>query len=187
MLKETESSTREQIVRVAMDLIQTRSYLGFSFQDIADRVGIRKASLYHHFASKESLGVEVLQTAMQGFNDWTATTPKSPQKKLDAYFSLYRKELRAGQAVCPAGAFAPGWDCANDDLRAAASELRNTQIQWLTEVLGGMDLKQPAGSLDQLAVFVFAVCQGALTSARMTENVAEFDITIAQLKTLLAR
>ena len=28
---------------------------GFSFQDVADEVGIRKASLYHYFASKMML------------------------------------------------------------------------------------------------------------------------------------
>jgi TetR/AcrR family transcriptional regulator, transcriptional repressor for nem operon len=69
-------NTREQIVRVARNLIQTRSYLGFSFQDIADEIGIRKPSLYHHFASKEALGVEVLRQATRSFEFWAAATPR---------------------------------------------------------------------------------------------------------------
>ena len=41
--------TRTKILDSAQRLIQTRSFQGFSFRDIADEVGIRKASLYHHF------------------------------------------------------------------------------------------------------------------------------------------
>ena len=41
--------TREKILNSAQGLIQTRSFHGFSFQDIANEVGIRKASLYHYF------------------------------------------------------------------------------------------------------------------------------------------
>ncbi|MEZ5706577.1 MAG: TetR/AcrR family transcriptional regulator [Burkholderiaceae bacterium] len=44
----------------------TRSYLGLNFQTLADQVGIRKASLYHHFASKEALGVALVDEARLG-------------------------------------------------------------------------------------------------------------------------
>src|SRR5258706_15276728 len=103
-----EPGTRSQIVRVARELIQTRSYLGFSFQDIADRVGIRKASLYHHFPSKEALGVEVLRETLLAFEEWSAGLSGTPQEQLAAYVQMYRKTLRAGQGVCPAGGMAPG-------------------------------------------------------------------------------
>ena len=102
------TNTREQILRIARKLIRTRSYLGFSFQDIADAIGIRKPSLYHHFPSKEALGVEVLADAANGFRRWAAATPGAPGRKLAAYFDLYRNGLHAGRGVCPAGAMAAG-------------------------------------------------------------------------------
>ena len=46
---------------VAQDLIQRRGVNGMSFQDISDAVEIRKASIHHHFASKQDL-VEALVT-----------------------------------------------------------------------------------------------------------------------------
>ncbi|MES2073210.1 MAG: TetR/AcrR family transcriptional regulator [Pseudomonadota bacterium] len=174
-------STREQIVQVAQHLIQTRSYLGFSFQDIADQVGIRKASLYHHFPSKEALGEEVIREATQKFRDWTDAMQLTPEKKLKAYFLMYRNALNAGQGVCPAGALAPGWDCINEDLRGAVRELRSTQVQWLTGVLSALELK-PKQAPARLASYIFTVCQGALIAARMTEDVADFDEAITQLK-----
>jgi TetR/AcrR family transcriptional regulator, transcriptional repressor for nem operon len=55
--------TKQRILESAMRLIQSRSYAGFSFQDIADEVGIRKASIYSHFRSKEALAEHVLAEA----------------------------------------------------------------------------------------------------------------------------
>jgi len=169
-------------MRAAMNLIRTRSYLGFSFQDIAEQVGIRKPSLYHHFPSKEALGVAVLREATRSFLAWTAGTPPTPQRKLSAYFRLYRDGLRAGRGVCPAGALAPGWDCIDAELRDSVRALRDAQIRWLVEVLGALDPRARAHSLNDTAAFVFAACQGALLSSRMTGSVEEFDTAIAQLR-----
>jgi TetR/AcrR family transcriptional repressor of nem operon len=173
------SDTRAQILRVARNLIQTRSYLGFSFQDIADQIGIRKPSLYHHFASKEALGVEVLRQATRAFNEWAATTPAAARSKLTAYFNMYRRGLHAGHGVCPAAALACGWDCIDADLRAAVRGLRDAQISWLRGVLSALGVRR--GKHD-IAAFVFAACQGALLSARMTGSAEDFDAAVAQVR-----
>ena len=56
----TERKT--EILDVAEELLLSRGYCAFSYQDIADRLGIRKASLHHHFATKEDLGVALCET-----------------------------------------------------------------------------------------------------------------------------
>ena len=178
------STTREEILSVARNLIQTRSYLGFSFQDVADRVGIRKPSLYHHFPTKEALGVEVLHEATNAFRKWAAATPPTAALKLSAYFELYRWGLRAGLAVCPAGALAPGWDCIEPKLRRAVRSLRDEQVQWLSGVFSADPRNRRRAG--ELAAFVFAACQGALLSARMTGAVEDFDAVIAQVRAAIA-
>ena len=190
-------STREQILATARGFIETRSYLGFSFQDVADAVGVRKASLYHHFPTKEALGVAVIRAATQGFKDWDAARAREPKDALESYFRMYRNTLRAGSAVCPAGALAPSWGVINDELRLAVQELRNTQVTWLTGVLGALasaqatrekaekGTKPKRTSVASLAAYVFSVCQGALLSARMTGRVEDFDEAIVQLRSSL--
>ena len=177
-------STREEILRVTRNLIQTRSYLGFSFQDVADQVGIRKASLYHHFRTKDALGVQVLREASYAFRRWTEAASANAEIKLNAYFDLYRWDLRAGAAMCPAGALAPGWDCIEPELRGAVLGLRDQQIRWLTDVFCADPRdRRRAGDL---AAFVFAACQGALLSARMTGAVEDFECVIAHVRTAIA-
>ena len=51
----TFSSTSEEILASAQTLIMSGGYNGFSYADIAEVVGIRKASIHHHFPSKVDL------------------------------------------------------------------------------------------------------------------------------------
>jgi TetR/AcrR family transcriptional repressor of nem operon len=99
-----------------------------------------------------------------------------PAKRLEAYFRMYRDTLRAGSAVCPAGAFAPGWDMIGSEVQAAVQALRNAQVAWLASVLSELGPPRRARSR---AGYVFAACQGALISARMTGDVADFDEAIS--------
>lgn len=170
------NETREKILEVARELLVTRSYLGFSFQDIADRVGIRKPSLYHHFVTKEALAAELLRRSLELFQHWTRRMTQPPAKQLDAYIRMYRDTLRAGSAVCPAGAFVPAWDEVGGEVQAAVRALRNAQVAWLTAILSELGAPRRARAR---AAYLFAACQGALASARMTGDVADFDEAIS--------
>lgn len=57
-------SSRERIVATARALFVERGYASVSMQQIADATGLRKASLYHHFKSKEELLAEVMAAEM---------------------------------------------------------------------------------------------------------------------------
>lgn len=179
------AGTREQAVRAARRLIQTRSYLGFSFQDVADAVGVRKPSLYHHFPSKEALGAEVLREAGEAFRRWAQSVAGlPPDQRLDAYFRMYRDDIRAGERVCPGGSFVAGWECVEEGLRQGVRELRADQVLWLTGVLGAL---LPAGKpASALAGYVYAGCQGALATARMSGRVEDYDEVIAQVRQTLS-
>ena len=56
---------REQIIEVAAELFDRRGYHETSMQAIADRAGVRKASLYYYFASKEAILTELHEGFMQ--------------------------------------------------------------------------------------------------------------------------
>jgi AcrR family transcriptional regulator len=57
----TDTPRRAEILGHATRLFAERGYGGASMGDLAERVGVRKASLFHHFASKEVLYTEVLE------------------------------------------------------------------------------------------------------------------------------
>ena len=59
------SSAKQRIIDAAFEPFFMHGYEGASLSDIAKAVGIRKASLYTHFASKEAIFLELLQDALE--------------------------------------------------------------------------------------------------------------------------
>lgn len=57
---------KEEIVAEATRLFAERGYEGASMGDLAERVGLRKASLFHHFPSKDVLYATVLEQLLAG-------------------------------------------------------------------------------------------------------------------------
>ena len=57
-------TTRERILRAAAALFREQGFSRASMRDLADRVGIHKSSLYHHFPSKQALLLEILETTV---------------------------------------------------------------------------------------------------------------------------
>ncbi|WSG98187.1 helix-turn-helix domain-containing protein (plasmid) [Rhizobium johnstonii] len=56
---------REEIVTAARELFREKGYAGASMQDLAERVGLKKASLYMRFANKEALVPEVMDLLLR--------------------------------------------------------------------------------------------------------------------------
>ena len=65
MSHEIESAARERVLIVAEELFSERGYDSVTLRDIAQSLGIRQASLYHHFpGGKEQLFVEVTERGL---------------------------------------------------------------------------------------------------------------------------
>jgi AcrR family transcriptional regulator len=57
--------TRDHLLRVAREAFSELGYAGASMGDIAGRAGIRKSSLFHHFATKDELYRDALAGVLQ--------------------------------------------------------------------------------------------------------------------------
>lgn len=64
--REQPSTTRGEIVDAAVALFAEKGFRATSLADIAERVGIRKASLYYHFRNKSMLLDEIFERVIDG-------------------------------------------------------------------------------------------------------------------------
>lgn len=59
------ATAAEEILDAAAELFTTRGYAGTSTRAIADAVGIRQASLYHYFSTKDEILTALLEATVQ--------------------------------------------------------------------------------------------------------------------------
>ena len=63
-----KGNTKQEILEVALDLFSTQGYEATSVAKIAGAVGIRKASLYSHFASKQGILDALVQEVLEQYD-----------------------------------------------------------------------------------------------------------------------
>lgn len=64
----TMSERRSELTRAAARLFAQKGYHGTSIGDIAEALGVQKASLYHHIESKQDLLAETMREGAEAFH-----------------------------------------------------------------------------------------------------------------------
>src|SRR6185295_9686526 len=101
-----EAPMRQRILDLAEELLLSRGYEGFSYQDIADAIGIRKASIHHHFASKEDLGSAIVERSRIRLAEARGPVVEDAariRKLLDNYFRFFERLAEEGKKLCLGG------------------------------------------------------------------------------------
>lgn len=94
------TDTRTAIMDSAQELIQRGGVNAMSYQHISDAIGIRKASIHHHFPTKEHLIEAVIQRYAAYFLklvDAIVESKLDPAAKLRKYAGLFEATLCEGQ------------------------------------------------------------------------------------------
>jgi len=182
--------TRDRILDSAQRLIQTRSFHGFSFQDIADEVGVRKASLYHHFESKDDIALAVLERAA----DWVNARMQKlnacePTERLEGYFEMYRIIHGKGERMCPGGSFGAVLDAVSSPVQSALHRFAKMHLDRLEDIVREGAERGQFQIGDQrprdVATQISAAVQGALLVGRLTGDAHAIDTVAAGLRTNL--
>jgi TetR/AcrR family transcriptional regulator, transcriptional repressor for nem operon len=187
-----KTDTRQSILTLAQEFIQVRGYNAFSYQDISDRLKIQKASIHHHFHSKEELGAEVLEGARARFEDWSHSLAETltPTQKLDLYLESVGSWAKQKDRICLGGIFSAEWNTLPPKMKKKAEEFQLSRREWLKKVL---ETGRKSGefktdkSVDEQALLIQASAQGALQVARVQEKPAHYETVMGMVKEVIKK
>lgn len=181
-------STSDQILDVAQSLIVAGGYNGFSYADIADAVGIRKASIHHHFPTKAELVAALVdryrqQTAL-GLKALQAQSP-APTDQLRSYVNFWQACIQdATLPVCVCAMLAGEMPMLPDKVATRVRAHFHDLAGWLTSVLQA-GAEQRVFRLDKQpeaeAQMLMASVHGAMLSARAFDDPAMFAAIVMPL------
>ncbi len=184
---------RDTILDSAQRLVQQRGYNGFSYADISTEVGIRKASLHHHFPTKADLGMALIERYVAEFDAALSAIESSKIKadtKLMRYVALYRSTLTADR-MCLCGMLAAEAVTLDVALLPKLKHFFDRNVEWLSALLvagRGDGRFSYVGLPADHARALLAALQGALIMARAASDSSGFDRTAALLiKNLLGK
>lgn len=191
---DTTLTTSENILNCARTLIVNGGYSGFSYADIADIVGIKKASIHHHFPTKADLVRTLVSQYRQQAEAAIAHMDQEitdPVEQLKAYTGYWNKCIAdMSTPICVCALLASQLPMLPDEV---ASEVRahfKMFAKWLASVMkrgakqGTIHL---SSSADAEGETFLATVHGAMLSARATGEPAVFKfITTTLLHRLTA-
>ncbi|ESZ25205.1 TetR/AcrR family transcriptional regulator [Mesorhizobium sp. L2C084A000] len=192
---ESMASTSEKILDVAQSLIVAGGYNGFSYADISAAIGIRKASIHHHFPTKAEL-VSVLvdryrRQAEVGLESLRGEL-SSPAEQLQSYMNYWRTCIRdASPSFCVCAMLAGEMQMLPEEVASRVRAHFQNLAGWLTSVLrAGMeqDLFRLNNRPEEEAQMLMASVHGAMLSARAFSDPGLFTtIVTLQITMLLGR
>ena len=167
------SSTREQIIDKAFQLMLQRGLHGFSYRDISEPLGVKNAAIHYHFPNKMDLisalideNHQVLKKSTSEFMAYGG--PARPQ--LEGLFAFTLNQYNCGRPLCMIGALAIDYDDLSDDIKDANTRFMKDSANWLAKVLDtGREQNEFTfeGCADRKALSILAMIQGARQWARI--------------------
>lgn len=160
MTVERSEETSAEIRRVALEMFATAGYDATSVRDIAAGVGIRGASVYHHFGSKEEVLWELTRNALELlvaiWRHEDGPGPREPESRLRAFVRASVRFHGTNQAAAR---------LVNSELHrlapehyAQAVERRDAYQEELTGIVRAC-ARSGRHSVDDVRLTVFAILQ----------------------------
>lgn len=178
--------TRSELLMQAETLVRGRGYSGFSYADLAEAVGIRKASIHHHFRTKEDLGLALVAAYDERYDaalEQIVAGTADGIDRIEAYGRLYLSGVEKGLG-CLCAALAVELDTLPLALRTEIARFFDKHIAWLERVIaegltaGGIRCDaEPAAS----ARMVVATLEGALLLERLLAGPQGFERALEAL------
>jgi len=168
-----ESKTK--LLDATFGVIRAKGYNATRIEDVCDAAGLTKGSFFHHFKSKEELGVAAAEHWQAVTDDFFLAAPyhtlPDPLDRLFAYVDL-RKALLQGQLpqfTCLVGTMAQEvYQTHPDILEACNSSISDHAATLEPDIAEAMEKYGVNGvqSAQSLALYTQAVIQGAFILAK---------------------
>ena len=129
------TDTKTALLNSAERAARTLGFDGFSYADLAEDVGIRKASIHHHFPSKAKLSVALMQRYHENFQTVCNKIDAKFETgggKLGELINQYKAGSNEGKRLCLCASFSASRNSLPPDVIHQITLFRTMVITWMT-------------------------------------------------------
>src|SRR5947199_4029267 len=139
-------SSKEAILAAARRTAQAHGYSGLNFRDLADEVGIKAASMYHHFPTKADLGAAVARRYWEdsaAYLEAMSAEEPDPIWALRRYPETFRWALANENRMCLASFMAAEYDDLPGPVKEEVQAFAEVNVAWLKRALSEAGVVKP--------------------------------------------
>lgn len=192
MLNPQGESARQRLIESAAELMAVQGYGRTCIEAILEASGASKGNFYHHFASKEELGLAVLEhlgTEVQAYVRAAMGDHEDPLDRIDAMFDslLATAAERGCRGGCPLGNLAAEMSDVNEAFREQLKQVFGSWRSLLAETLAeaGRGRRLVPLNTQGLAQHIVSSVEGAILMAKLSRDPDELGNTVTHLKTYI--
>lgn len=180
MDSQTGTSSKDRILDVATRIAQAHGYGGLNLRTLAEEVGIKAASLYHHFPSKADLATAVAkrywEDAAKGLEVISSRT-SDPAERLQRFPGTFRASLENENRMCLCSFMTAEFDDLPDQVKKEVETFTDVNVAWLSKTLVAAGIVNSRDAKKR-AYAIFAAVAGAQLMARGRADIKLFDALI---------
>jgi TetR/AcrR family transcriptional regulator, transcriptional repressor for nem operon len=177
-------NTAGKIVAAAERRMREGGFHGFSFRDIAADVGIKSASVHHHFPTKAHLGAAVAEAYTKRVMDALGDPDdpnRTPEALLGHFVDLYRQAVQKGRQTCLGGVIACELASLPDQVGQGGAVFFERSAAWLEAVLRRKSPKAKAEVIQAQALQILALLQGAALTSKGLRRKDAFELAVKSI------
>lgn len=169
------SETAERLMDLAEAHIRNAGYSGFSFRDLAKEMGIKSASVHHHFPTKATMAAAVARRYGEKFLAAVAKQPdETAEDAVVAYRSAFREALNRDGRMCLCGILGAEAGVLSPEVAEEILSFFRRCIEDLSRRIGGEDA-------EARAFHIIATLEGGMMLSRAYKDIEAFDQAVARL------
>ncbi|MCK9815449.1 TetR family transcriptional regulator [Pseudomonas chlororaphis] len=173
-------STRSDLLTCAELLLRTKGYAAFSYADLATEIGIKKASIHHHFPTKEGLAIAIVESYLFRFKKQLERINDeniSVMKRLEAFAQMFSESSE--NAMLPlCGALAAELLALPESLKEMTRDFFEIHLDWLQDnVRNGQadgEIKAELDAVKISRVILNTLEGGSFVSWALNDQYAQF-------------
>jgi TetR/AcrR family transcriptional regulator, transcriptional repressor for nem operon len=187
---------RSRVLDAAASAFQSAGYAATSIHDLIRLTGVTGGALHHHFPSKKSLALAVIdeRVAAEVASTWIEQVQSAPSaaEGIVLVFDAVANVLDAQGAIsgCPVGNLASELSSADEDLRSAIGQ---RYAEWRDAIVAKIEADLANGRADYarddalgFASNVIALFTGALTIGKAEQSTDALRAAARQLRNWMA-